>query len=121
MSNLVTSLNARLRSGIGPSSPLFSVLASRSSTVVSSTPKEPEYRKVARSTGQKVPRMHSAWIPAYLRIIKNREIYQRDDEYRLYEKTVRDRVIYKGVWTITLIAAGYTWFELFHFMRENAP
>ncbi|KAK7602874.1 hypothetical protein V9T40_006848 [Parthenolecanium corni] len=88
MSNLVTSLNARLRSGIGPSSPLFSVLASRSSTVVSSTPKEPEYRKVARSTGQKVPRMHSAWIPAYLRIIKNREIYQRDDEYRLYEKTL---------------------------------
>lgn len=121
MYNFVPSLNEGLKPANGPSSPLFSVLTNRSSNVTTSPSSEPAYRKMTLPSGEKIPRMHSCWIPNYMKLMEKRRLAQIDDGYRLYEKFPVQRFIYRAQWTATGLWASFALYQMFLHMVENRP
>lgn len=108
--------------GKGQNNPFFDILVnskSRKSRIWNLTT-DKVYENMNPPT-YTIPRMHSCWIPAYKKLMKDRERAQIDDGYRLYEKFPWQRARYRTMWVLTICAAISTLWQLAFFMKDNRP
>ncbi|XKL61997.1 hypothetical protein PGB90_001830 [Kerria lacca] len=68
----------------------------------------------------KIPKMHSYWIPKYLRLRKRQEIGLIDDGVRLYLKFPVWRFLYRVSWLITLAGLCGTTINIYYFISRNS-
>lgn len=94
----------------------------RSSTAVTDgAATEPAYRRMKGPHGEPVPRMHSAWIPAWQELMRRRRIGQQDDGVRLYEKFPFERFAYRASWAYLWLGVGYTGYQVALYLIEHSP
>ncbi len=104
MYNFVPTLRQELVQGKRLASPCFAMLVNRSSykhTLFNFTTFK-VYEKMTEPQ-IKIPKMHSMYIPRYLRTIKAQQEAMIDNGYRLYEKWPVQRAMYRITWMFTFI------------------
>lgn len=122
MDNFTPTINRSLNMGKGQPQPFFNVLTnqkSRKSPIWSLTT-DKVYEKMTVPP-YKIPRMHSYWVPTYLKLMKQRERAQIDDGFRLYNKFPIQRFCYRGMWLYTSAALFYTVWKVGFYLYDNRP